>query len=169
MIRTKLTKLHIVPISLHSVSSVRIPGSVNNFRDMLPTIRLSPLGSPIIKKYTKPFNAFKRRGMNPNVSKDNAKRCVCCAHLCTKTIITSSVNGNQFSIINNNDMDWTSSYLIYVMNWTKINCRMQYVWQTGHSLKTRFHEHFRKMKKPKKLDTFLKRHFKSNGHSLSKL
>ena len=75
------------------------------FRDMLPTIRLSPLGSPIIRKYTKPFNAFKRCRMYPNVSKCNAKRCVCCTHLCTKSTITSSVNGRQFSIINNNDLD----------------------------------------------------------------
>ena len=80
-------------ICLHSASSVRIPSSVNNSRHMLPTIRLSPLGSLIIRKYTKPFNAFKRCGMNPNVSKCNAKRCVCCTHLCTKTTITSSVNG----------------------------------------------------------------------------
>ena len=55
MIRMKLTKLHLSSISLYSASSVCIPSSVNNFRDMLPTIRLSPLGSPIIKKYTKPF------------------------------------------------------------------------------------------------------------------
>ena len=100
MIRTKLSKLHLSPISLHSASSVHIHSSVNNFRDMLPTIRLSPLGSPIIRKYTTPFNAFKRRGMYPYVSKCNAKRCVCCTHLCTKTTITSSVNGRQFSIIN---------------------------------------------------------------------
>ena len=46
---------------------------------------------------------------------------------------------------------------------------MQYDGQTGRSLKTRFREHFRKMKKPKKLDTFLSRHFKSNGHSPSKI
>ena len=105
MIRTKLAKLHISPISLHSASSVRIRGSVNNFRDMLPTIRLSPLGSSIIRQYTKPFNAFKRLEMYPYVSKCNAKRCVCCTHLCTKTTITLSVNGRQFSIINNNDMD----------------------------------------------------------------
>ena len=63
MIRTKITKLHLFPISLHSASSVGIPSSVNKFWNMLPTIRLSPLGSPIIKKYTEPFNAFKRRGM----------------------------------------------------------------------------------------------------------
>ena len=46
---------------------------------------------------------------------------------------------------------------------------MQYVGQTGRSLKTRFHEHFRKMKTPKKFDTFLHRLFKSNGHSPSKI
>ena len=46
---------------------------------------------------------------------------------------------------------------------------MQYVGQTGGSLKTRFREHFRKMKKPKKFDTFLYRHFKNNGHSPSKI
>ena len=46
---------------------------------------------------------------------------------------------------------------------------MQYVGQTGRSLKTMFREHFRKMKKPKKFDTFLYRHFKNNGHSRSKI
>ena len=46
---------------------------------------------------------------------------------------------------------------------------MQYVGQTGRSLKTRFPEHFPKMKKPKKFDKFLHRHFKNNGHSPSKI
>ena len=46
---------------------------------------------------------------------------------------------------------------------------MQYVGQTGRSLKTRFREHFCKMKKPKQFDTFLYRHFKNNGHSPSKI
>ena len=82
---------------------------------MLPTIRLSPLGSPIIRKYSKPFNEFKKRGMYPNVSKCNAKRCDCCTHLCTKITISSSVNGGRFSIIKINDMDRTSSDLIYVI------------------------------------------------------
>ena len=36
-------------------------------------------------------------------------------------------------------------------------------------LKTRFHEHFLKMKKPKNFDTFFYRHFKNNGHSRSKI
>ena len=88
------------------------------------------------------------KDLDPNVSKCNAKRCVCCTHLCTETTITSSVNGRQFSIINYNDMDRTSSDLIYVITGTEINCGMQYVGQSGQSLKTRFHEHFRKIKKP---------------------
>ena len=46
---------------------------------------------------------------------------------------------------------------------------MQYVGQTGLSLKTRFREHFRKMIKPKKFDMFLFCHFKNNGHSSSKI
>ena len=87
-------------VSFLPLGYIRIPSSVSNFRNMLPTIRLSPLRSPIIRKYTKPFNAFKRRGMYPNGSKCNAKRCVC-----AQTTITSSVNGRQFSIIKDNDMD----------------------------------------------------------------
>ena len=31
--------------------------------------------------------------------------------------------------------------------------------------KNRFGEHYRKIKKPKKIDTFLYQHFKRNGHS----
>ena len=46
---------------------------------------------------------------------------------------------------------------------------MQYVGQTGLSLKTRFHELFPNIKKPKTSDTFLYRHFKSNGHLPSKI
>ena len=59
--------------------------------------------------------------------------------------------------------------MIYVITWTEINCGMQYVGQTGRSLKTRFREHFRKWKKAKIIDTFLYRHLKNNGHSASKI
>ena len=43
------------------------------------------------------------------------------------------------------------------------------LYMTGRSLKTRFRERFRKMKKPKKFDTFFYRHLKSNGHSPCKI
>ena len=42
---------------------------------------------------------------------------------------------------------------------------MQYVGQTCRALQKRFGEHFRRMKKPKPIDTFLYRHFKLTGHS----
>ena len=81
-------------------------------------VRLEPAAprSRVKHSTTEPLRSpFKRRGMYPNVSKCNAKRCVCCTHLCTKITITSSVNGRQFSILNNNDMVLTSSDLIYVI------------------------------------------------------
>ena len=42
---------------------------------------------------------------------------------------------------------------------------MQYVGQTCRKLKNRYGEHYRKIKKPKKIDTFLYQHFKRTGHS----
>lgn len=46
---------------------------------------------------------------------------------------------------------------------------MQYVGQTGRSLKIRFGEHFRRMKKLKKFDNYLYRHFKRTGHSITNI
>ena len=42
---------------------------------------------------------------------------------------------------------------------------MQYVGQTCRALQKRFGEHYRTMKKPKPIDTFLYQHFKLTGHS----
>ena len=42
---------------------------------------------------------------------------------------------------------------------------MQYLGQTCRKLKNRFGEHYSKIKKPKKIDTFLYQHFKRIGHS----
>ena len=41
---------------------------------------------------------------------------------------------------------------------------MQYVGQNCRKLKNRFGEHYRKIIKPKKIDTFLYQHFKRTGH-----
>ena len=46
---------------------------------------------------------------------------------------------------------------------------MQYVGQTCRKLKTRFGEHYRKIKKPEKIDTFLYPYFKRTGHSPNKV
>ena len=42
---------------------------------------------------------------------------------------------------------------------------MQHVEQTFRALQKRFGEHYRRMKKPKPIDTFLYQHFKITGHS----
>ena len=120
------------PLRFHSASSIRIPNYINNFRTLIPAVRLrplnllsasfvnlhglantsvfhnnlrvllSPLKSPVLRKYS---NSFKRPGMYPSISKCNAKRCNCCMHLYTNSIITSSVNGRKFSVVNNSDLD----------------------------------------------------------------
>ena len=129
---TNRLKITLTPLRLHSASSVRILNSINNFRTLIPALRLrplnllsassvnlhglantsifhnnlrvmlSPLKSPVLRKYSNPF---KRPGMYPSISKCNAKRCNCCMHLCTSSTVTSSVNGRKFSVLNNSDLD----------------------------------------------------------------
>ena len=90
-------------LNILSLSSVNLHGITNSnvFHNNL-RIRLSPLKSPILRKYTNPF---KRCGMYPSISKCNAKRCKCCKHLSIKTNVTSSVNDRQFSVINKSELD----------------------------------------------------------------
>ena len=45
---------------------------------------------------------------------------------------------------------------------------MQYVGQNSRFLKTRFTEHYRRMKRPCKIDNFLNRHFKLTIHTPSR-
>ena len=105
---TNKIRIRVSPLRLHSTTSIQIPRSTHNFRTMLPSVRirplnlffassinlqgaantnvfrnnlrvrLSPLKSPILHKYTNPF---KRRGMYPSISKCNAKRCRSCKHI----------------------------------------------------------------------------------------
>ena len=98
-----LPSVRIRPLNLFSASSINLQGAAytNVFRNNL-RFRLSPLKSHVLHKY---INPFKRRGMHPSISKRNAKRCRCCKHLCITSTVTSSVNGRQFSVINNTDLD----------------------------------------------------------------
>ena len=105
-LRTTLT-----PLRLHSASAVWIPNFINNFRTLIPAVRLRPLNllsassvnlhgltntsifhsnlrvmlspqkSPALRKYSNPF----KRPMYPSILKCNAKRCNCCMHLCTNS------------------------------------------------------------------------------------
>ena len=129
---SKRIYISLSPFRLHSASSVQIPSSTRKFNTMVPSIkirplnilsaffvnlhgitnscvfhnnlriRLSPLKSPVLRKYIYPF---KRCGMYSSIFKCNAKSCKCCTHLSTKTTVTSSVNGRQFSVINNSELD----------------------------------------------------------------
>ena len=189
---TNRLRITLTPLRLHSAYSVRIPNSINNFRTLIPAVRLrplkllsassvnlhgltntsiflnnlrvmlSPLKSPALRKYSYPF---KRPGMYPSISKCNAKGYKCCMHLCTNSTVTSSVNGRKFSVVNNSDLDWKSIDLIYVLTWKTKNCNIQYVWQTCRALLTRFGKHYRRMKKTKPMDAFLYQRFKLTGHS----
>ena len=188
---THRLKITLTPLRLQSVSSVRIPNSINNFRTLIPALRLKPLNllsassvnlhglantsifhnnlrvmlSPLKSQFFYVSNPFKRPGMYPSISKCNANRCNCCINLCTNSTVTSSVNGRKFSVNNNSDLDWKSIDLIYVLTWKTKNCNMQYVGQTCRALQKRFGEHYRRMKKPKPIDTFLYQHFKLTGQS----
>ena len=91
------------PLNILSATSVNLHGITNsNVFHNNPWIRLYPVKSYILRKYT---NLFKRCGMNPSISECNVKRCKCSKHLSTKSTVTLSVNGRQFSVINNSELD----------------------------------------------------------------
>ena len=52
---------------------------------------------------------------------------------------------------------------------SSIDCGMQYVGQTCRFQKTRFSEHYRRTKKPRKIDNFLYLHFKQTNHPNSSI
>ena len=67
-----LPTVRVTPLNLFSASTVNLHGASNSsmFRNNLQ-VRLSPLKSPILRKYINPFN---RPGMYPSISKCNAKK-----------------------------------------------------------------------------------------------
>ena len=101
--RSLLPTINITPLKLSSVSSIRLNGASNgnSFSNSL-RIRLSPVKSPIIRKY-KISDA--RRSLYPSIYMCNVKSCICCSHLNCKSTIRSTVNGRQFSIVNTTDLD----------------------------------------------------------------
>ena len=92
MIRTKVAKLNISPIRLHSASSVPIPSSVNNFRNML--LLFDILNHLMHSKDVESILMFLSA----------MPRGVSVAYIYVLKL-PLSVNGRQFSIINNNDLD----------------------------------------------------------------
>lgn len=99
-------------INLSSASSINMTGlqrahCTNLFKNNLK-ITLSPLKSPILRKYnistTNNLNDGRRRPY-PSIFKCNSKRCRCCDYLNCNSIIKSTVNGRTFSVNINNDID----------------------------------------------------------------
>ena len=117
---TNRLKITLTPLRLHSASSVRIPNSINNFRTLIPALRLrplnllsassvnlhglantnifhnnlrvmlSPLKSPVLRKYSNPF---KRPGMYPSTG---LSRYVDFAYLDTTTNIEVIFHSQHF-------------------------------------------------------------------------
>ena len=128
----KTVKILLSPLRLHSASSIQIPQSTIRYNSMLPSVYvsplklhsatkinlhgvsdsalfrnhlkvcLSPLKSPVLRNSR---SKYRRSVVYPSISKCNAKRCSCCKHLCCKSTIKSNVNGRQFSVITNSDLD----------------------------------------------------------------
>ena len=124
-----IPSIKIRPLNILSASSVNLHGITNsNVFHYNLRIRLSPLKSPILRKYTNPY---KRCGMYPSISKCNAKRCKRCKHLSTKSTVTSSVNGRQFSIINNSDLDFPYHFKKIIVRYKKIGYNINVMRQTA--------------------------------------
>ena len=97
-----LPTVNVSPLKFHSVTSINLYSASNHniFRNHL-RISLSPIKSSILLKYKNPY---KRNSMYPNISKYNAKSCICCNHLICQSTIISSVNHRQFSVVNISDL-----------------------------------------------------------------
>jgi hypothetical protein len=157
------------PLNVSSVNSFYIPQSFNCnsniFRNSL-RIRISPIKHTILKKYNIKQTIFPDRSrVYPSINKCNSKRCGWCNFLSHRSTITSTVNGRTFNTIFNSDIDWKSIHFIYVLTWNAPGCGIQYVGQTGRSLKIRFREHFYKIRNRSKFTTLLYQHFRKAGHS----
>ena len=72
--RTLIPALRLRPLNLLSASSVNLHGLADtSIFHNNLRVMLSPLKSPVLRKYSNPF---KRPGMYPSISKCNAKRCI---------------------------------------------------------------------------------------------
>ena len=98
-----LPSVYVSPLKLHSATKINLHGVSDSaiFRNHLK-VRLSPLKSPVFRNSRSKYG---RSVVHPSIAKYNAKRCGCCKHLCCKSTIKSNVNGRQFSVITNSDLD----------------------------------------------------------------
>ncbi|KAK6172572.1 hypothetical protein SNE40_016201 [Patella caerulea] len=100
-------------------------------------------------------------------NKDNTKphgcyrckrNCICCNFFLESTEVISRYNGKIYRI--NNHLDCNTKFIIYLI--TCKNCRIQYVGQSGNSLRVRLYGHNNDIKKFN--DTPVAKHFNTTGH-----
>ena len=100
---SSLPTVNVSPLKLHSVSSINLYGASNYniFRNHL-RIKLSSIKSHILQNYKNPYIG---NSIYPNISKCNAKSCICYNYLICRSAIISSANHRQFSVVNNSELD----------------------------------------------------------------
>ena len=121
------------PLWLHSDYSMQIPQSINRYNSMLPFVYISPLkihsatwmNAPIkLPALRNSRSKYRRSVMFYSISKFNVRMCSCCKHLRCISTVKSKVNGRQFSVVTNSDLDWRSFAVIK-------DCGMHFVDQTS--------------------------------------
>ena len=105
-----IPSVYVSPLKLHSATKINLHGVSDSapFRNHLK-VRLSRLKSPVLRNSRSKY----RSAVYLSISKCNAKRCSCCKHL-HKSTFKFNVNGRQFSVGTNSDLDRRLSDLIYV-------------------------------------------------------
>ena len=100
-------RVQLKQLNLFTAKSFHLPSlAVSNVFHNGPRVRLSPLKSSVIHfNLTNKTLSNKRRRAYPEVYKCNTKSCRCCKHISCKSTIKSSVNGRNFSINIDSDID----------------------------------------------------------------
>lgn len=158
----KHARVVISPLRIPITRTTHLPKDYKKLLYSNATVKLSLLRTQPIRNQTKSF-----RGRYPSINKCNSRKCICCKYLKTNSFVKSSVNNRNFSIKTTDNIDWNSKNIIYVLTWHAPLCGAQYVGQTGRSLKTRFREHFYKMKTRNKCNSFIYQHFKNTNHDIN--
>lgn len=117
---TRKIKIILSPLRLGSVSRINCPHTCTNFKNLLPSINLSPLKQPCHLT-----GGYKINGCNspkftgnrafPIIHKCGTNRCGTCSHIVTSSTVKSNVNGRNFSINTKHNLDCNSKDVIYVI------------------------------------------------------
>ena len=129
----------------------------NNTETNAPNRRLTILVD--FKDNTLPSFKFTENESFHGLSKCN--RCSVCQLVNNNVNCLCSVTNKKF-ITQNNIMDCNTTNIIYLITCTK--CKVQYIGETGRSLRERIREHVRSIKR-NELNTCLVKHFNKPNHS----